>query len=68
MKSMIHNPVPLSAVFVYAAKSLGLFLALMAGIFAGLMIQRTFAKRFLEGIGKQEATSVTTIALEERTN
>ena len=65
---MVHTPVKWFDVLVYAAKSLGLFLALMAGIFAGLMIQRTFAKRFLEGIGKQEATSVTTIALEEPTN
>jgi len=54
-ENMIHSQVQLSAVFIYAAKSLGLFIALMVGIYAGLVIKRAIHKRSLEGTGKQEA-------------
>jgi len=37
---MIHKSMPLSAVFIYGAKSLGLFALLIAGIFVALMIAR----------------------------
>jgi len=41
---MIHKAVPVSAVFIYAAKSLGLFALLIAGIYAVLMLERTIGK------------------------
>lgn len=52
---MIHTAMGLSAVFIYTAKSVALFAALGIGIFVGLMIQRSRAKRSLERTGKQEA-------------
>jgi len=51
---MIHSQVPLSAVFIYAAKSLGLFVALMIGLFFVLMIKRAISKRLLEATGEKK--------------
>jgi len=56
MKS-IYTPVKFSAVFIYGAKSLALFAALMVGIFFALIIKRNFAKRSLERTAKKKAKS-----------
>jgi len=42
---MINKSVPFSAVFIYGAKSLALFAALMLGIFFVLKIERAIANR-----------------------
>jgi len=52
MKSLI-TPIKFSAVLIYAAKSLGIFVLLMVGIFAGLMIVRNIDKRSLKVFEKQ---------------
>ena len=52
MKNMIHSSMQLSAVLVYAAQSLGLFLAFMFGMFAGFMVVRNITKRSLERTGE----------------